>query len=52
MSDQEKLNEYSRGRADAETECKGDIQALVQFLEKLVNDAKRFEKEYVGKQDL
>ena len=50
-STEQNLAEYSRGRADAETEYKGDIVALVWFLEKLVKDAERLEKDYVGKQE-
>lgn len=52
MSDEEKLSEYSRGRADAEAQHKDDIQALVTFLEHLLEDTKRLEKEYAGKQEI
>lgn len=52
MSDEEKLAEYSRGRADAETEFKDIIKNLVAFLERLVQDAERMEKEYKGKQEV
>jgi len=52
MSDEEKLAEYSRGRADAETEYKDDIAALVLFLENFAKDAESLEKEYAGKQEV
>ncbi len=52
MSDEEKLGEYSRGRADAETEYKDQIASLVRFLENFVKDADRLEKEYAGKQEI
>jgi hypothetical protein len=52
MSNEEKLAAYSRARADAETEIKGDIEALARFLEKCMQDAERSEKEYKGKQDV
>lgn len=51
MSSEEKLAEYSRGRADAETEYKDIIAALVRFLENAIRDAERLEKEYRGKQE-
>lgn len=49
---EEKLAEYSRGRADAETEIRSDIQALVHFLERLIEGVERNELEYKGKQEI
>jgi hypothetical protein len=51
MNDEERLAEYSRGRADAETEFKETVTALVHFLEKAGEDATRALKEYKGKQE-
>ncbi len=51
-SEEEKLSEYCRGKADAETECKEDITLLARFLEKLIADTQRMEKEYAGKREI
>lgn len=51
MSEEELLSEYSRGVADAETDFKETIQALVRFLTKASEDAAHTLKEYKGKQE-
>lgn len=52
MSDEERLGEYSRARADAESEIGEDIKALVSFLQRCMKDCERLEAEYKGKQEI
>jgi hypothetical protein len=52
MSDEEKANEYSRGRADEQTEVQEDIAALARFIERCMHDAEKMEKEYHGKREI